>query len=53
MIVTRLKDIILQKAKNPNWNWKNPKQNFFQNPEIPYIFINLFDLGEEMAGATL
>lgn len=48
----KIGDIILRKAKNPNWNYKNPKKNFFKKRKVPYIIVNLFDLGESIAGST-
>lgn len=52
LYIARINEIILSKKKNPNFNYDKKTGNFFQSPKIPYIFVNLFDLGEEMAGDT-
>lgn len=56
-----LKDEVLAKAKNPHWNYAEdktvvdeygqesteevPGRNHFKNPQIPYIFISVFNTG--------
>ena len=48
----RFDDKILSKIKNPNWNWKNNNDNFFDNPKVPYVVINLFDLWDTISWST-
>jgi len=55
------KRIVLQKMKNPHWNWNDAKlevdeigmevpaqelPNHFDTPCIPYIFLTVFNIGE-------
>lgn len=63
-----LKDIVLAKFKNPNWNYDKetqsndeygkpiikvlPGKNHFNRPRIPYVFLTVFDLGDEPADKT-
>ena len=63
-----LKDIVLGSHKNPNWNYEQetttvddlgaqipkiePGKNHFNNPEIPFVFLTVFDLGDEPADKT-
>jgi len=52
LFIARYNKIVLRKSKNPNFDYENSKNNYFEKPCKPYIFINLFDLGEELSGAT-
>jgi len=57
LVIFRFKDVVLGKSKNPNIKWNkdwsfNKVDNFFRNPKSPFIFVNLFDLGETIAGST-
>lgn len=63
-----LKDIILLKHKNENWNYDQttqgidengqpttqtiPGQNYFKHPKIPFVFLSVFNLGDEPADKT-
>ncbi len=63
-----LKDIILQKSKNPHWNYEQetetiddygqpiqkitPGKNHFERPKMPFVFLTVFDLGDEPADKT-
>jgi hypothetical protein len=38
---------ILEKKKNPNFDYDTPENNIFQKPQFPYIFLNVFNLGDE------
>jgi hypothetical protein len=63
-IVWKCRDVILDKAKNPNWDWGGetvdemgntiPAQpyNLFNKPRVPYIFFQTFTLGESMYSDT-
>lgn len=43
----KLRDRILDKMKNPNWDYDNIDNNIFDTPQFPYIFLNVFNLGDE------
>jgi len=43
----KLKDIILDKKKNPNWDYEINENNLFDHPEFPYLFLNVFNIGDE------
>lgn len=63
-----LKDIVLSKSKNPHWNYDQeattidefgqpiqkiePGKNHLPQPEIPFVFLTVFDLGNEPADNT-
>ena len=54
---------ILGKARNPHWNWPIPQQatdkfgeerevmqpgsNHFKSPQMPYVFLSIFNLGKQ------
>ena len=42
-----MRDYILDKMKNPNFDYKNTDKNFFKFPQFPYLFLNVFNLGDE------
>ena len=57
----KLDEIILDKMKNPNWNYGEPAhgekdtfdyipevegENLFDTPQFPYLFLNVFNTGE-------
>jgi len=58
-----LEDSVLDKAKNPHWNYETPRQviddfgnvtetiekgnNHFSVPQMPYVFLNAFSLGRK------
>jgi hypothetical protein len=64
----QMKDIILHKSKNPHFNYDTeqetvnetgqpitqtvPGKNHFKRPKIPFIFLTVFDLGDEPADKT-
>jgi hypothetical protein len=64
----KLKDIILHKSKNPNFNYPKqqttidatgqpvtrmvPGHNHFSRPKIPFTFLTVFDLGDEPCDKT-
>lgn len=41
------RNVILDKKKNPNFDYEDKSNNIFQNPQFPYIFLNVFNLGDE------
>lgn len=67
-VVYTLKDIILLKHKNENWNYDKetksvdelgnpikktaPGQNYFKHPKIPFVFLTVFNMGDEPADKT-
>jgi hypothetical protein len=53
--VWKVKDIILDKKKNPNWLWdtKGTKSfNHLSKPEMPYILFSWLNLGKGVYGET-
>ena len=50
MLVWKYKNIIFDKNKNPNWNWKedgtNKKQNLWNRPRVPYNFLVFYNIDE-------
>jgi len=42
-----MRDKILDKMKNPNFDYKNEDKNLFKIPQFPYLFLNVFNLGDE------
>ncbi len=59
MTFSTLKDCVLDKAKNPNWNYAQkeideygvenivPGENHFARPKMPYSFLSVFSLGDQ------
>lgn len=56
-VVWKYKNIILDKNKNPNWNWGDKstngegkesivKRNLWSKPRVPYTFLITFNIGE-------
>jgi hypothetical protein len=41
------RSIILDKKKNPNFDYEDAENNLFQEPQFPYIFLNVFNLGDD------
>jgi hypothetical protein len=41
------KNLILDKKKNPNWDYEDETKNIFKKPRIPYITLNVFNLGDD------
>jgi len=64
MVVWKYKDIILDKKKNPNWDWEGEVvvnemgeeveqfYNLWKKPRVPYLFLQAFTLGEHMYSST-
>lgn len=67
-VLCQMKDIILMKSKNPNWNYDKhvmtigptglptpqtiPGHNHFHRPKMPFFFVTVFDLGDEPCDKT-
>lgn len=68
IVFYRLKDIVLTKSKNPHFNYDKevptvdatgqptvqtvPGNNHFPRPKMPFVFLTVFDLGDEPADKT-
>jgi len=62
--VWKCKGVILDKQKNPNWDWGNAIKvdengnakaigyNLFKKPRVPYIFFQTFNLGDMIYSNT-
>ncbi|MCR4323941.1 MAG: hypothetical protein NUV37_03170, partial [Nanoarchaeota archaeon] len=46
-VAWKLGEKILDKSKNPNFDYENEENNIFEIPHFPYIFINVFNIGDE------
>lgn len=40
----KMNEIILDKMKNPNWDYENKDNNIFKQQRFPYIFLNVLNL---------
>jgi hypothetical protein len=38
------KGLILEKKKNPNFDYENEENNLFRKPEFPYLFLNVLNV---------
>lgn len=43
----KIRNIILAKKKNPNYNYEQKESNLFDKPQFPYLFLNVFNIGDE------
>jgi hypothetical protein len=43
----KLNKIILDKKKNPNYDFENEENNLFESPQFPYLLLNVFNLGKD------
>jgi len=41
------RNIILEKKKNPNFDYDDETKNIYQTPQFPYIFLNVFNIGDD------
>ncbi len=48
----KLDNIILNKKKNPNFDYTNPENNLFKKPQFPYLILNVFNLGKNLYDDT-
>lgn len=46
-VAWKIGDKILHKSKNPNFKYGEGEENIFEIPEFPYLFLNVFNLGDE------
>lgn len=53
-VVWKLKNVVLDKAKNPNWLWdtKGKKFNHFSKPKMPYVLFSWMNMGKGAYGET-
>ncbi len=52
MVFWKGKNIIIEKRKNPHYDFEDIKRNHFVSPRIPYIIASGFRLGNEPIGET-
>lgn len=43
----KLKQTILDKKKNPNWDYEDETNNLFELQQFPYLFLSVFAFGDE------
>lgn len=41
------RNLILEKKKNPNFDYETDENNIFSKPQFPYIFLNVFNVGDD------
>ena len=46
-VVWKYDKIVLDKMENPNFDYENPENNIFDEPQFPYLLLNVFNLGDE------
>jgi hypothetical protein len=46
-LVWKLGSVILEKKKNPNFDYEDLSNNIFEQPQFPYLFLNVFSLGDD------
>lgn len=46
-VVWKLKQVILEKLKNPNYDYADEKNNIFKKPRFPYIILTVFNLQDD------
>ena len=51
-VVWKINNIILDKAKNPNWLWDEKKFNHFNQPQKPYVILTWNNLKKGTYGDT-
>lgn len=51
-VVWRYGNLILDKKKNPFWNFENESENFLFSPSKPYVIKSLFETEESIIGDT-
>ena len=47
-VVWKLGGILLDKQKNPNFDYKNEENNLFKKPQFPYLLLKVFNLGKNL-----
>lgn len=52
MLVYYLKEIVLERKKNPHWLYASPEKNFFDEPFKPIISLNFDNDGEHVIDNT-
>lgn len=45
-LVWKLQEIVLEKIKNPNFDYENPENNLFVKPQFPYLILSVFNNGD-------
>ena len=51
-VAWKLQNILLDKMKNPNFDYENPDNNIFKEPRFPYLLLNCFNLGYNLYDDT-
>lgn len=51
-VAWKLGSILLDKQKNPNFDYKNETNNLFKTPQLPYLLLRVFDLGNQLYDDT-
>jgi len=46
-VAWKLGSYILEKKKNPNFDYEDPTNNIFDKPEFPYLFLSVFSIGDD------
>ena len=46
MLFWTLKDEVLDKTRNPHWNYEENAKNHFATRKMPYTFLSIFNLGK-------
>jgi len=47
-VAWKLGGILLDKQKNPNFDYKNEENNLFKKPQFPYLLLKVFNLGKNL-----
>jgi hypothetical protein len=46
-VAWKLGQYILEKKKNPNFDYEEISNNIFEEPQFPYLFLSVFSLGDD------
>jgi len=51
-VAWKLNSILLDKIKNPNFDYDTPENNLFKTAQFPYLFLKVFNLGKQVYDDT-
>jgi len=51
-VAWKLGELLLDKQKNPNFDYTNEENNLFKKPQFPYLVLNVFNLGKNLYDDT-
>ena len=51
-VAWKMGDIIIDKKKNPNFDYEDDENNLFKKPRFPYLLLNVFQLGRTLFDST-